>query len=53
MGNTQQLRKEIIKMEKDLEQMQAQGRFSDELERKIEQAKSMLPEFTISPFSEG
>jgi hypothetical protein len=37
MGSTQQLRKEIIKMEKALELAESKGEFNFELESKIQQ----------------
>ncbi|HPF17763.1 MAG TPA: hypothetical protein P5107_09265 [Thermotogota bacterium] len=53
MGNTQQLRKEIIKMEKCLEMSQAKGEFNFELESKIQQAKALLPEYNFNKITES
>jgi hypothetical protein len=44
MNSTQQLRKEIIRMESVLEMSEHRGEFDFELESKIQQAKAMLPE---------
>ena len=53
MGNTQQLRKEIIKMEKTLELAEAKGEFNFELECKIQQAKALLPEYNFNRITES
>ncbi len=53
MSNTQQLRKEIIKMEKVLEMAQANGEFNFELESKIQQAKAQLPEYNFNRITES
>jgi len=53
MGNTQQLRKEIIKMEKALELAEAKGEFDFELESKIQQAKVLLPEHNFNRITES
>ncbi|HOO32497.1 MAG TPA: hypothetical protein PK466_04805 [Thermotogota bacterium] len=44
MNSTQQLRKEIIRMERALEMSESRGEFDFELESRIQQAKAMLPE---------
>ena len=53
MGNTQQLRKEIIKMERALELVEAKGEFDFELESKIQQAKVLLPEHNFNRITES
>ncbi len=53
MRNTQQLRKEIIMMEEALELTQQKGDFDFELESKIQQARTMLPEYNFNRISES
>jgi len=53
MSSTQQLRKEIIRMEKDLELAEAKGEFNFELESKIQQAKALLPEHNFNRITES
>jgi len=53
MSSTQQLRKEIIMMEKALENAEAKGEFDFELESKIQQAKALLPEYDFNRITES
>lgn len=53
MGSTQQLRKEIIMMETALELTQKKGEFDFELESKIQQARTMLPEYNFNRIGES
>jgi hypothetical protein len=53
MNSTQQLRKEIIRMERALEMSELRGEFNFELESKIQQAKVMLPEYRSGEFVES